>query len=450
MSINTIANRIGEYKNYAKQLLELSLPIILGNIGNMLIGVGDVIVAGRHSTVTLAAISIASAIFMTFLIAGIGFMASISPVISNLRGMRIPSKNLFRVTTAYSLLIGFAFFVLIRIMILTVPYMGLAENLSFYVIEYLEISSWGTFAGLLFAAFKEFLQAYEIVIFPNLMVIAAIFLNVFLNIVLVFGYLGFPEMGVKGLAIASLIVRWLMALALFVYCIPFFRGKTQKYKNYVKDLIKTGWPISLALFFEFLGFNITAVLVGKFSSVYAACHNIIVTMTGVTYMIPLSVSNAAAIKVGFANGERNISNIKKYTTTSYILIIGYMLSNMVLYGIFPNQLLWIFTKDPNVIQTCLPVFAVVLCFLLFDGMQCACVGTLKGLKETKPIMWTMAFAYPLVSIPVGCILAFGYDVVLKGFWIGLACGILVACVISNTILLRKLKKIAKEYPAQPD
>lgn len=443
--INTAINKIKEYKNYTKELVGLSIPIILGNVGNMLIGVGDVIVAGRHSTITLAAISIASAIFMTFLIAGIGFMASISPVVSNLRGKRIPSKNLFRVTTVYSLLIGFLFFALIRLIIPTVPYMGLADDLAFYVVEYLEISSWGTFAGLLFVAFKEFLQAYEIVVFPNLIVVGAIFLNVFLNIVLVFGYFGFPELGVKGLAIASLIVRWLMAIFLFIYCIPFLRGKTSKYKSYIKDLIKTGWPISLAMFFEFLGFNITAVLVGKFSAVYAACHNIIVTMTGTTYMIPLSISNAAAIKVGFANGEKNIANIKKYTITGYILIIGYMAMNMILYGVFPKQLLEIFTNDAIVVQTCLPVFGIVLCFLFFDGMQCACVGALKGLKETKPIMWTMAFAYLIVSIPIGSLLAFKYNIVLNGFWAGLACGIIVACIISNTILLRKIKKLAKNY-----
>lgn len=441
----TAINKIKEYKEYAKQLVELSIPIILGNVGNMLIGVGDVIVAGRHSTITLAAISIATAIFMTFLIAGIGFMASISPVVSNLRGMRIPSKNLFRVTTIYSLLIGLLFFVLIRLITPLVPYMGLADNLSFYVVEYLEISSWGTFAGLLFVAFKEFLQAYEIVVFPNLIVVGAIFLNVFLNIVLVFGYLGFPELGVKGLAIASLIVRWLMAILLFIYCTPFLRGKTQKYKSYIKDLLKTGWPISLAMFFEFLGFNITAVLVGKFSAVYAACHNVIVTMTGTTYMIPLSISNAAAIKVGFANGEKNMFDIKKYTITGYIIIIGYMLTNMVMYGIFPKQLMRIFTKDLVVIQTCLPVFGIVLCFLLFDGLQCACVGALKGLKETKPIMWTMAFAYLIVSIPIGCLLAFKYNIVLNGFWAGLALGIIFACIISNSILIKKIKKLSKEY-----
>ena len=441
----TAINKIKEYKEYAKQLVELSIPIILGNVGNMLIGVGDVIVAGRHSTITLAAISIATAIFMTFLIAGIGFIASTSPVVLNLRRMRIPSMNFFRVTTIYSLLIGLLFFVLIRLITPLVPYMGLADNLSFYVVEYLEISSWGTFAGLLFVAFKEFLQAYEIVVFPNLIVVGAIFLNVFLNIVLVFGYLGFPELGVKGLAIASLIVRWLMAILLFIYCTPFLRGKTQKYKSYIKDLLKTGWPISLAMFFEFLGFNITAVLVGKFSAVYAACHNVIVTMTGTTYMIPLSISNAAAIKVGFANGEKNMFDIKKYTITGYIIIIGYMLTNMVMYGIFPKQLMRIFTKDPVVIQTCLPVFGIVLCFLLFDGLQCACVGALKGLKETKPIMWTMAFAYLIVSIPIGCLLAFKYNIVLNGFWAGLALGIIFACIISNSILIKKIKKLSKEY-----
>ncbi len=441
----TIVNRVIEYKKYAKELIDLSIPIILGNVGNMLIGVGDVIIAGRHSTITLAAISIATAIFMTFLIAGIGFMASISPVVSNLRGMRVPSKNLFRITTLYSLFIGFIFFILIRLIIPVVPYAGLADGLSFYVVEYLEISSWGTFAGLLFVAFKEFLQAYEIVVFPNLIVVFSIFLNVFLNIVFVFGYLGFPELGVKGLAIASLIVRWLMAVILFIYCVPFLKGKTKKYKNYIKDLIKTGWPISLAMFFEFLGFNITAVLVGKFSAVYAACHNIIVTLTGTTYMIPLSISNAAAIKVGFANGEKNLYDIKKYTLTGYIIIIGYMLTNMVMYGVFPEPLLRIFTKDPEVIQTCLPVFGIVLCFLLFDGLQCACVGSLKGLKETKPIMWTMAFAYLIISIPTGCFIAYKYNIVLNGFWTGLALGIIFACIISNTILLRKIKKLSKEY-----
>lgn len=439
-----VFQKIKKYFSYAADLTKLTVPIVMGNLANMLIGVGDVIVAGRHSTLTLAAISVATAIFVTFLISGIGFIASISPIVSNLRGKRVPSKNLLRVTVVYSFLVSLVFFILLWLFIPLVPYLHLSDNLTPYVVEYLKISSWGIFAGLMFAAFKEFLQAYEIVFFPNLITTVAIVLNVFLNVVLVFGLMGFPELGIKGLAIASLIVRYLMAFVLLIYCAPFLRGKSKKYKSYIKDLLKTGWPIACAMFFEFFGFNVTAVLMGKFSAVYTACHNIIVTLTGTTYMVPLSVSNAISIKVGFANGERNLVNIKRYILAGYSIIMVYMLTNMILYGFFPKELMKIFTNDPVVIETCLPVFGIVLCFLFFDGIQCACVGALKGLKETKPIMWTMACAYLVLSIPIGCVLAFKFNIVLVGFWIGIAIGIIAACLISNTMLIRKVLKLKQE------
>ena len=107
--METIIKKYHIYKNYAKELIKLSAPIMAGNIANMLINVGDVIVAGRHSTLTLGAISVASAIFMTFMIAAVGLMSSISPVVSNLRGERKTTKTLFRTTVKYSLTIGLIF-----------------------------------------------------------------------------------------------------------------------------------------------------------------------------------------------------------------------------------------------------------------------------------------------------------------------------------------------------
>ena len=275
--MKSLATKFNIYKDYSIDLIKLSGPILAGNLANMLISVGDVVVAGRHSTVTLGAISVATAIFMTFMIAAAGLMASISPVVSNLRGERKTTKTLFRATVKYSLIIGLLFFLIIRLAINYVNLIGLAPDLYPLVIEYLDISSWGMFGGLLFLALKEFLQAYEIVNFPNFVVVAEIFLNLFLNVALVFGMWGFPELGVKGLAIASLIVRTLGGIALLIYCIPFLKGHSKRTKTYIKELLKTGWPISFALFFEFLGFNITAVLVGKFSSMLAAAHNVIIT-----------------------------------------------------------------------------------------------------------------------------------------------------------------------------
>ena len=441
--MKSLATKFNIYKDYSIDLIKLSGPILAGNLANMLISVGDVVVAGRHSTVTLGAISVATAIFMTFMIAAAGLMASISPVVSNLRGERKTTKTLFRATVKYSLIIGLLFFLIIRLAINYVNLIGLAPDLYPLVIEYLDISSWGMFGGLLFLALKEFLQAYEIVNFPNFVVVAEIFLNLFLNVALVFGMWGFPELGVKGLAIASLIVRTVGGIALLIYCIPFLKGHSKRTKTYIKELLKTGWPISFALFFEFLGFNITAVLVGKFSSMLAAAHNIIITITSLTYMFPMSVSNAMAIKVGFANGEKNMTDIKRYSLAGIYLSVIFMALNTLAYIFFPEFLLSLFTNDKNVILTALPIINIVHCYLFFDGIQCCCVGSLKGLKDTKPIMFTMAISYLLIGIPTGCILAFKFNIVLIGFWSGLALALFTACIISSTILLFRIKQMQK-------
>lgn len=429
------------HTNYYKELINLSIPIILGNLGNILIGAGNVIVAGRHSTLTLAAISVATAIFMTFLIAGIGFLVSISPVIANLRGARKPCKNLFTVSIQYALLIGSITFVSIWLVAALVPHIHLAENMGPLVIEYLQITSFSAFGAFIFVACKEFLQAFEIVVFPNAISIVAVIVNILLSIVLVFGFGPIPTLGAKGLAISALVVRTLEGTILLFYCKNFLKGRCGSTQGYVKDLVKTGWPISVALFSEFLGFNLIAVLVGKFSALFSATHNVIVTMTGITYMIPLSISNAMAIKVGFANGEKCVRDIVKYTTSGTVIIVVFMFACALLYAAIPEPLMHIFTTDPEVVKAGVPVIFLVVCFVLFDGVQCAASGALKGLKKTKAIMFTMLFSYFVFGIPIGCVLAYKYNIVLYGFWSGLAVALFVASVISTTLLIRSIRNV---------
>lgn len=443
--LKELNNKFDFYYNYFKELIVLSIPIMMGNVGNLLIGAGAVIIAGRHSTTTLAAISVATAISMTFIIAGIGFLSSITPVIANLRGEKKPTRNLLRVTLKYSMIISLITFSLIWLVIFLVPYIHLADNLTELVVEYLQITSFSIFGVFIFVAIKEFLQAFEIVIFPNVVSIVSIFVNVILCVILVFGFGIIPPLGAKGLAIAILIVRTLEGMVLLFYCIPFLRTGARLTNHYIKDLVKTGWPISLALFAEFLGFNITAVLVGKFSALYAAAHNVIITMTSISYMVPLSISNAMAIKVGYSNGERSIDDIKRYTLCGTAIIVGFMLLMVWVYSSFPSLLMQIFTNDMSVVSAGVPVIFVVVCFLLFDGIQCSASGALKGLKQTKPIMLTMIFSYLVFCIPIGCILAYKFNIVLLGFWIGLAVALFIASIISTTFLVINIKRIAREF-----
>lgn len=430
-----------KYFQYFKELITLAMPILMGNLGNVLIGTGSVIVAGHHSTVTLAAISVATAVLMTIMIAAIGLIASVSPVMSNLRGARKPTKTLLRATIAYAMVLAAVFFVIIRITMLCIPYIGLAPELNDPVVQYLNISSYSIFGVCLYFSLKEFLQAYEIVVFANTISIVGIFVNFGLCWLLVFGFGPVPSLGIQGIAISNLILRVLEGIILLIYCIPFLKGHHRQYHLYLKELIKTGYPISLAVFAEFLGFNATAVLVGKFSSVYAAAHNVILTLTSASYMVPFSISNAMAIKVGFANGERNRTNVINYTVAGLILILAIMAATMFIYLFFTGQLMSIFTKDNAVIAAGLPVAVIVACFLLFDGLQCANSGALKGLKETRSIMYTMVTAFVFIGIPLGCILAFKYNIVLIGFWIGLALALMVASLISSIILIKKIRKL---------
>ncbi len=441
-----IAEIFNNNKKYFKDLISLAIPILTGHIAHTLINIGDILVAGRHSTLALAAISVSSAIFMTFSIIGIGLIISVSPVIANLRGKREDSKSLIRPTLLYSFIIGMVVFLLVRLSAYFVPYIELADNLAPYVVEYLNITSWSAFGICIFVGLKEFLQAYEIVKFPNILAVISIFANLIFNIIFVFGFWFVPALGIKGLAYATSVVRLGQALLLFIYCAPYLKLHLRRQKGYMKDLLKVGWPIALASFIEFLGFNITAVLVGKFSAVLSAAHNIIITLAGATYSVPLSLASALAVKIGFARGENNYPDIVKYYRAGIIFIIVFMLIMSGVYLATSEHIIKLFTADIEVIQATIPVILLFACFLMFDGIQGISGGALRGIKKTKPIMLSMFFSYIFIGIPVGCTLAFKYGIVLKGFWIGLALALFSASIFSTSFFLYNLRKIKKELP----
>ena len=207
-----------DFKYYVKELLTIAAPIIMGNLGFILIGIGDVVVAGRHSTDTFAAISIATAIINCILTFGIGLIASISPLLSNYRGEKKPIKRYFYPSIRFSMILAVINCILILAAIPVIPHMGFEQKLVPDIQNYMFITAFSTFGAYLHACLKEFLQAFEIVMFPNLVTIFCVFLNIALNVIFVFGFGPIPSLGVIGLAIASFLVRYFMGIALLIYC----------------------------------------------------------------------------------------------------------------------------------------------------------------------------------------------------------------------------------------
>lgn len=430
-----------QFKYYAKELLNIALPIIMGNLGFILIGAGDVLIAGHHSTDTLAAISIATAITNCIQTFGIGLIASVSPLLSNFRGERKSAKKYFFPTIRFSMFLSVLVMFAVLASIPLIDYLDFEAKLVPMIKQYMFVTAFATFGAYLHAALKEFLQAFEIVLFPNLVTVFSVFLNIALNVILVFGLGPIPSLGVLGLAVASFIVRYFMGFALLIYCFSVMNFNDYKDFDYYKSLIKIGIPISCAIMVEFIAFNSIAIIMGRVSGVYAAAQNLVCTLTTVSFMVPLAISNAIAVKVGFANGAGNIKDLKRYSFVGIVICTGFMMLSALVFSSFPHFLVGLFSQDANLIKISVPILYILSVFQVFDGLQVSLAGIFKGIKRTGVVLLSNFIAYWLISIPVGCTLAFHYHLNLKGFWIGLASAAIILCIIMSFMLMKSIKKL---------
>ena len=413
----------------------------MGNLGFILIGAGDVLIAGHHSTDTLAAISIATAITNCIQTFGIGLIASVSPLLSNFRGERKSAKKYFFPTIRFSMFLSVLVMFAVLASIPLIDYLHFEAKLVPMIKQYMFVTAFATFGGYLHAALKEFLQAFEIVLFPNLVTVFSVFLNIALNIILVFGFGPIPSLGVLGLAVASFIVRYFMGFALLIYCFSVMNFNDYKDFDYYKSLIKIGIPISCAIMVEFIAFNSIAIIMGRVSGVYAAAQNLVCTLTTVSFMVPLAISNAIAVKVGFANGAGNIKDLKRYSFVGVVMSVGFMLCSAFIFATFPQFLVKLFTQDNNLIKISIPVLYILSVFQVFDGLQVALSGIFKGMKRTGVVLISNFVAYWLISIPLGYTLAFHYHLNLRGFWYGLASAAIILCAMMSVMLLKSIKKM---------
>ncbi len=440
-----LVEKLLSYKKYFTEIFGLSVPLIVGNLGQTLIGATDVFIAAKHSTNTLAAISIANSIIFCILIMGMGLMSAISIQMSNLRGNRKPTKKFLFTVLNYSIVLAIIFCLICLLMVPLVPMMGFEPVLVPMIKEYIFICAFSLFGMYLYQCLREFLLAYEIVAFPNLILIFALILNFILAYCLVFGIGPIQGLGVIGLALAAFIVRTLMGIVLLVYCFDLIKFKNPFDTSLIKQLLKIGYPIGIAMFLEFLGFNLITILVGREAGILAATHNICVTITSSAYVIPMSISAAIAIKVGFFNGAQNLREIKRYSLSGTSMSVIFMLFCSVLLMTIPRQIFEVFTKNPEILALGLPILHIAAFYLMFDGLQVSLSGILKGLKMTKIASVTLIAGYWLFGLPFGYMLAYHYKMSLNGFWIGLAVSFLAMTTLFSIVIFKKFKQLKNVY-----
>ncbi|MBR1907863.1 MATE family efflux transporter [bacterium] len=432
---------------YAKELLRLTLPMIMGGIGFAFIFVGDVFVAARYSTDVLAAVSISGAITSIIFMFGIGMLSSVSAYLSNRLGAKKSAKSYLIPSIKFAEILAFISFLTIIGVIPFFKKLGFEEKLIPMMNIYTFIFAFSTFGDYLFKTMKEFLQSYKIVFVPNIIVIIAIFVNLFANWILAFGIGPIPEMGEAGLALATVISRTFMGLSVLFFYLYKFKLKIVKkaYTDYYKSMVEIGLPISLAICIEFLAFNLITILMGRISGLYSAAESILVAIINTTFMVPMSVSVATTIKVGYSNGAKNLEDIKRYSLVSCIISEIFMLLCGIIIAMFPVQIIKLFTSDAELIKIMIPIMILLAIFEITDGLQVTLSGIFKGLKDTKIVMITNVISYLVIGLPIGTYFAIIKEQNLFGFWIGLSVTSILLCVILGLRLLKTLKKLELEF-----
>ena len=419
-------------------------PIIFGQIGLMLIGTGDMIIAGRYSRECLAAIGLAIAILNPIQISLLGLQFPIGPILAQKRGLGENVDDTFWTIIFYSLIVSVVSGILSLLSYFLVPILDYGPDLNRIIQEYILITSFSTIGLNVYQGIKEFYQSQEKTMAANIIAIAAAAFNLGLNYILVFGSLGFPSLHESGLAWASLTCRLVMALVLFFLSYQFWKSSKKIDWKLMKEFCKVGIPVSASLFFEIMAFCSVTLFVGYFSEQQIAANNLALNIGSLAFMIPLSISSAVAVKIGYAYGESNFVSIKTYAHMGLLASFFFAVLMGLSFYLFPQAIISFYTDDLQVIEWGKKLLFWIACFQLFDGAQVTLSGILRGLSVTRPSSIAIFIGYWIIGIPLGYLLGFPLKMEAQGFWIGLAISLAVVAIMLGFVMQKQMRELTKE------
>lgn len=423
------------------EILSFALPLIAGQVGQMLMGVGDMMVAGRHSKEVVSAMGVANSCFGPFLMLGLGLSFAIGPMLAKKMGEGEKAKDYLFTILLYCLLSGLGLMILMMLfLVYGLPRMGLAPNIEQLFYDFYSLILFSIVPVVMFQGIKEYLQINKDIWFANVLVIAANISNLIMNTVLTFGYLGLPALGIKGLAISTFLNRILMCAALFYYVRKDIGKRFSIQLSFFKDAFKLGTPIAIAILMEVSIFTVVTVLIGKMDVLTSAAHNIILNVVSFTFMVPLAIGNAAATLVAINLSEKNKEKVYQYAFGCLFLSTIFMTVTAVVFTLVPHLVIGIYSDKADLIGVASSLIFFAALFQIPDGIQTTLSGILRGMRISRPTMLLTMIGYWGIGLPLGYYLGFEKQMGAQGLWIGLASALSTMSVLLFLLFLRELKR----------
>jgi len=436
-------------------MLKLAVPLVLAELGWMSMGVVDTMMVGRVShdaAEAIGAVSLGSILFYTMAIFGMGLLLGLDTLVSQAFGAgRIDECHHDLINAVYLIIVLAP--LLMGLVWLAVP---LLRSLEIHpavlreAIPYLRALTWSTFPLLLYFAFRRYLQGMNLVRPVMFAVISANLVNVFGNWVLIYGHLGAPALRAEGSGWSTCVARIYMATVLLAFIVHhdrrygtgLWRSELAPDLARIRRLMGLGIPAALQFSLELGVFATATVLIGKLTPVALAGHQIALNTVSFTYMVPLGVSSAAAVRVGQALGRGDLEGAERSGWTALGLGAGFMGCAGVVLLLAPGSIVRLFTPDTTVIAAGASLLVVAAFFQLFDGLQTVATGALRGAGDTRTPMLCHLLAYWLLGLPLGYFLCFRRGWGAPGLWAGLCLALIVIGSVLLGVWYRKVRSFA--------
>ena len=414
-------------------MVGLAGPVVLAELGWMAMGIVDTIFVGRLGAEAIGAVSLGSAMYFAVAIFGMGLLLGLDTLVSQAFGAGRPREcHRWLVQGLYLCLILCP---LVMVVLLGgVPWLGrigIHPGVLAQALPFLRAMTWGTLPLFLYAAFRRYLQGMGIVKPVMFALISANVINAVGDWVLIYGHLGAPALGVAGSGWATAIARTYMAAVLVIYAFYHdLRHRTglmqvslRPHLGQITRLVAIGLPAAVHVTLEVGVFAAATTLAGMLDPVALAAHHIVLDISSVTFMIPLGLASAGAVRVGQALGRGEPAAAGHAGWTALALGVAFMACAGLVMAALPQPLASLFTADPAVIASAATLMLVAAAFQLFDGLQGVSTGTMRGAGDTQTAMFCNLVAHWVIGLPLGYFLAFtaGYGIV--GLWVGLALGL---------------------------
>lgn len=419
--------------NHYKALFKLGLPIVIGQLGMIILGFADTLMIGHHSTEALAGASFVNNMFNLAIIFATGFSYGLTPIVGNLfgRGEQKAVGRTLKNALLVNGLIGILLTLIMGILYLNIHRLGQPEELLPLMRPYFIVLLISLIFVMLFNAFKQFADGITDTKTPMWLLIGGNILNIAGNWILIYGHYGFPEMGLLGAGIATLSSRILMPIVfvfIFIYSKRyqpykegFLEGKINR-KDFFQ-LNKLGWPVGLQMGMETASFSLATIMVGWLGAIALAAHQVMLTIGQLGYMMYYGMAAAVAIRVSNFHGQNDKENVRHSASAGFhIILVMAILISLPLF-LLRHEIGGWFTDNNEV---ALMVASLIVPFIIYqfgDGMQCNYSNALRGIADVKPVMYIAFIAYFIISLPSGYLFGFVFNWGLTGIWLSFPFGL---------------------------